>query len=175
MVALLSKYSTSASHSYRETYICPLYCTNCTVLYCTCSCVVSCCNNCFRSHSCFFVFLFIDGSDPKDALREKVLAMGGSFDVNLTLATTHLVVASASTEKYKVATTMKVKSLLLLYVYSITSPVLFLRPGRTDMAEVSEFVDHEKAPALYGVHYLDCAVTNLFVLVGRGGPTRRRL
>lgn len=34
--------------------------------------------------------------------------MGGSFDVNLTTSTTHLVAADTDTEKYRVATAMKV-------------------------------------------------------------------
>lgn len=45
----------------------------------------------------------------QEVLREKVEGMGGSFDVNLTLATTHLLAASADTEKYIVATSMKVR------------------------------------------------------------------
>lgn len=43
----------------------------------------------------------------QDDLREKVIAMGGSFDVNLTTSTTHLVAASSDTEKYRVATGMQ--------------------------------------------------------------------
>lgn len=42
--------------------------------------------------------------------------MGGSFDVNLTTSTTHLVAAAFDTEKYRVATGMKVNS----YWYSLT-------------------------------------------------------
>ena len=44
----------------------------------------------------------------QEDLREKVAAMGGSFDVNLTVSTTHLIAASLDTEKYRVVTTMKV-------------------------------------------------------------------
>lgn len=44
----------------------------------------------------------------QDDLRKKVAAMGGSFDVNLTTSTTHLVAAAFDTEKYRVATGMKV-------------------------------------------------------------------
>lgn len=44
----------------------------------------------------------------QDDLREKVVAMGGSFDVNLTTSTTHLVAVSSDTEKYRVATGMQV-------------------------------------------------------------------
>lgn len=36
--------------------------------------------------------------------------MGGSFDVNLTTSTTHLVAATTDTEKYKVATGMQVRT-----------------------------------------------------------------
>lgn len=43
----------------------------------------------------------------QDELKEKVAAMGGSFDVNLTTSTTHLAAASSDTEKYRVATEMK--------------------------------------------------------------------
>eukprot|EP00903_Cladosiphon_okamuranus_P022785 g20977.t1 len=43
----------------------------------------------------------------KDDVRKKVVAMGGSFDVNLTTSTTHLVAASSDTEKYRVATGMQ--------------------------------------------------------------------
>ncbi|CAM9422409.1 unnamed protein product, partial [Ectocarpus sp. 13 AM-2016] len=43
----------------------------------------------------------------KEDLRDKVNAMGGSFDVNLTMSTTHLLAASLDTEKYRVATGMK--------------------------------------------------------------------
>lgn len=46
----------------------------------------------------------------QDDLREKVVAMGGSFDVNLTTSTTHLVAASSDTEKYRVATGMQVQT-----------------------------------------------------------------
>lgn len=53
---------------------------------------------------CFRLFL---GQTQED-LREKVNAMGGSFDVNLTMSTTHLLAASLDTEKYRVATGMKV-------------------------------------------------------------------
>lgn len=41
---------------------------------------------------------------------ERVEAMGGSFDVNLTMSTTHLLAASSNTEKYRVATSMKARS-----------------------------------------------------------------
>ncbi|CAN0068650.1 unnamed protein product, partial [Ectocarpus fasciculatus] len=46
--------------------------------------------------------------ETQEDLREKVVAMGGSFDVNLTMSTTHLLAASLDTEKYRVATGMKV-------------------------------------------------------------------
>lgn len=42
---------------------------------------------------------------------ERVEAMGGSFDVNLTMSTTHLLAASSNTEKYRVATSMKARSI----------------------------------------------------------------
>ncbi|CAN0545721.1 unnamed protein product, partial [Ectocarpus sp. 12 AP-2014] len=45
--------------------------------------------------------------ETQEDLREKVNAMGGSFDVNLTMSTTHLLAASLDTEKYRVATGMK--------------------------------------------------------------------
>ena len=44
----------------------------------------------------------------QDDMKKRVVAMGGSFDANLTTKTTHLAAASSGTEKYNVATAMKV-------------------------------------------------------------------
>lgn len=48
----------------------------------------------------------------QEVLKDRVRELGGSFDVNLTLATTHLLAASTDTEKYTVATSMKVNESL---------------------------------------------------------------
>lgn len=59
---------------------------------------------------------------PQHDVRNKVVAMGGSFDVNLTTSTTHLVAASSDTEKYRVATGMQA----CFYVFA---PCHFFREG----------------------------------------------
>lgn len=41
------------------------------------------------------------------------MSMGGTFDANLTMSTTHLVAARFDTEKYTVASTMKVSTICL--------------------------------------------------------------
>lgn len=65
----------------------------------------NCINKCLNLH---MSSTNLHAKISQEDVRDKVLSLGGSFDVNLTTSTTHLVAASFDTEKYRVATGMKV-------------------------------------------------------------------